>query len=256
MMRGFIRWLALVGLLLALPGHGEVVPDGGELPGQVRIAPLLELVPGDVPPGYSHVADLNVYLTYGPTPSLGRIRAALAYAQSRLDRCRIHLRLRSVNRVLAPPLLAEWESLEFNQGLTPWELALFSVTPPHSAGIVYVRQVDWTIGRDGVTAIGYGDFLTRRTEYLADGRERAFFHERMAGHAVLGSSVGADSLAHELGHALLGLEHVGDRNNLMFRGLLARARDARLTESQCATGRANTPWVQPIPGRTNVAAVN
>ncbi|SCZ53428.1 hypothetical protein [Thiohalomonas denitrificans] len=234
--------------------RGEVVPDGSRLAGNISIGKSLRIPPADIPDGYGSFADLNIYLTSGNSPQPDRIAAALRLAQKKLDVCRIFLRVHSVNYVVGPPLLSEWESMEFNNGLSPWERAFFSLTPRRSAGVVFVKRLDWTIGRDGITAVGYGGYLEEETDYLKTSRDRLFYRNHMAGYAVLGRSVGESSLIHELGHALLGLRHVKDRSNVMFSGLLARDDDSGFNERQCARGRANYPWVRPVPDRQMVSA--
>jgi hypothetical protein len=239
------------GLLFGLTGlaagaSAEVAGDGSRLPGTVSIEHTTRLAHTPATDDYTHYAAINAYLTREHAPSLTEIRRQLARAQGVFDACRIQLRLVAVHQVAAPALFAEWESLEFNTGLSPWERALFSLTAPFSAGIVYVEQVDWTIGRDGIIAVGYGPFVVTDTEHLKSAQEQDFFRQRVAGHAVLGKSSGPWTLGHELGHAVLGLRHSERRDNIMFSGQLARTEGARLEEWQCAAGRANAPWVLPI----------
>lgn len=242
------RWLILLALSwpwLAVHAGGTVA-DGSKLPGAVFIDHRVNL-PLEYPSRfYTHVADLHVYLTAQHTRPLAGIKTELNRAQEKFDRCRIYLRLRSVNRLAAPPLLAQWESLEFGMGLTPWERALFVLAPAYSAGIVYVDSLDWTIGRNGITAVGYAPFIETETDYLKDDAERAFYRVHMAGHAVLGRHSGQWTLAHELGHALMNLRHVGDQGNVMFGGQMARNEKLGFSESQCEQGRANAPWVKRV----------
>lgn len=245
------RWLVpVLALWLASSGavRAEVVPDGSRLIGQVAIAETLHPAKPPIPDGFTHYADLNIFLAPGTAISPARIEASLERTQTRLTPCRIFLRVNSINRLSGPPLLAYWESMAFSDRLTDWERTLFSLTPPRSAGVVYVKALDWTIGIDGITAVGYGPYILRQTDYLRTPGERAFFRRHMAGYAVLGESVGQWTLAHELGHALMGLGHVGDRDNVMFSGQLARRNDPHFNEAQCARGRSNSPWVRPVPG--------
>lgn len=251
----------VVFLCLTLPSAAsvaELAADGSQLNGKVRVVNTLRFAATEPPARYSHVADLNFYVTGAHFLSYGEIATEVRRAQGKFDGCRIFLRIASLNFIAAPPLLSEWESLEFNNGLTEWERELFSQTPPFSAGVVYVHNLDWTIGRNGVTAVGYGGYIETETEYLATPQERAFFRERVAGHAVLGRSAGRWSLAHELGHAVMGLRHKqSDRNNIMFSGQLARGEDPAFDAAQCEQGRANRPWVRPArPTPASLAAAD
>lgn len=242
------NWLWIALLLSSISVHAGVVPDGSRLAGSIAIGKSQRVPPAEIPSGYSAFADLNIYLTQGNSPTPAELAAALRQAQNKLDTCRIFLRVRTINHVIGPPLLSDWESMEFNNGLSPWERSFFSLTPPRSAGIVFVRRIDWTIGRDGVTAVGYGAYIEHETDYLKTPQDRRFFRNQMAGYAVLGKSVGETSLVHELGHAVMGLRHVRDRSNIMFSGLLARDVNPGFNDRQCAEGRANYPWVKPVPG--------
>ncbi|WP_303906928.1 hypothetical protein [Thiohalomonas denitrificans] len=241
-------------LLGATATRGEVVSDGSRLAGNISIGKSLRVPPAHIPDGYSSFADLNIYLTPGNSPAPDRIASAFRLAQNKLDACRIFLRVRTVNYVIGPPLLSEWESMEFDNGLTPWERAFFTLTPRRSAGVVFVKRLDWTIGRNGITAVGYGGYIEEETDYLKTPRDRLFYRNHMAGYAVLGRSVGESSLIHELGHALMGLRHVEDRSNIMFSGLLARDEDPGFDKRQCAKGRANHPWIRPVSDRQMVSA--
>ena len=234
--------------------RGEIVPDGSRLAGSISIGKTLQLPSSGIPSGYPSFADLNIYLTRGNSPAPAELASALQQAQDKLDLCRIFLRVTTINYVIAPPLLSEWESMEFNNGLTQWERSFFNLTPPRSAGILFVKRLDWTIGRDGITAVGYGAYIEKETDYLETTRDQLFFRNRMAGYAVLGKSAGESSLVHELGHALMGLRHVKDRSNIMFSGLLARDADPGFEERQCAKGRANFPWVQPVASLRRTAS--
>ncbi len=238
--------LLVAAVKFSFPAVAEVAGDGSNLPGAVRIARTTHLPPPEPNPAYTHRATVNVYLTRQHAPSLGELRRQLARAQQKFDRCRIQLRLGAVHHLAAPDLLAEWESIEFNAGVTFWERTLFSLTVPFSTGIVYVERVDWTIGDDGVIAVGYGPFVVADSLYFADAAERAFFRRHVVGHAVLGRSSGVWTLAHELGHAVMGLRHSDDRDNVMFGGQLARSELVEFEEEQCARGRANAPWVQRV----------
>ncbi len=229
--------------------QGEVAPDGSRLRGNVHIDKTLRIPSSGIPSGYGYFADLNIYLTRGNSPAPEQIETAIARAQEKLDVCGIFLRVDTVNYVAGPPLLSEWESMEFNDGLTQWERTLFALTPRRSAGIVFVKRLDWTIGRDGITAVGYGRYIETETDYLKTAQDQRFFRNHMAGYVVLGKSIGESSLAHELGHALMGLRHVEDRANVMFSGLLARSAAPKFNARQCVAGRNNRPWVKPVPNR-------
>jgi hypothetical protein len=214
----------------------------------VRTVPLPEEKPL---PGYTHQAELDVFVTREDFPSLEQVLGMAAQAQKAFDACRVRLRVRSYTILAASDEFRAWESAElFSFGsVSDWEKAFFSLTRPRSAGVLFVESINLSVGLNGVTAVAYGPYMVRdlppEDRLIRDESEIPFFLERMAGYAVLGESARTSTLAHELGHAVLDLPHEpADQGNLMFpqydRG------GEGLTPAQCRRGLANAQRARPF----------
>lgn len=187
---------------------------------------------------YTHQTTLRIYFTQNHQMNQEELDRELRRAQKALDVCKIQLNVERVFYLKLADWLLEWESFEFNDGeVSDWEKEFFNWTPTHSAGLIFVDSLDWTIGDDGTTAVGYAPFVLENYEeerFTGEDIEgdRKFYHDRMMGHSVIGLARNKWTISHEIGHSLMNLKHSDDGRNIMF-PQAARYEHASFNQSQC-----------------------
>lgn len=157
----------------------------------IQIKPLEEKITGIETKGlkYQYKVELNIYMTAESTFSFNDITDQLIEAQRVFDSCKIKIEIRSMNQVMeANPWLTNWETIEFENGdITNWEKTFFTLTPKSSAGVLYVKSLDWSIDEDGIVAAAYSPFYLERGSVNGDNNEQSFYRDKMVGHSVLGN---------------------------------------------------------------------
>lgn len=217
--------------------------------GAVRFSDPIALPKRTPSKEFTHRASLTIYVTPENNPSLEELEKITNLAQSRLSRCQIFLDVDQKILVEGSPEFSQWESLEFNEGyLSEWERQFFSQVPLFSAGGLFVDSLDWTIGDDGIVAVGYGPFVLDSPGYFkGNEQDRQFYQNHMAGHFVLGKARSQWTFLHEVGHALMNLQHTEYRDNVMFPDYGdVKKINPTFSEEQCQQGRSNAPYVRPL----------
>ncbi|MCB0422949.1 MAG: hypothetical protein KDD61_18250, partial [Bdellovibrionales bacterium] len=192
---------------------------------------------------YEYVIQMNVYMTQVHWYSQEHLKQEFQLVQQALDVCKIKIEVKSVYDLAVPHWMTYWESFEFNEGeVTDWERYFFSKFPESDAGILFVKSIDWTIGTDGTTAVGNAPFAIEKG-LLKHSDEHQFYEDHIMGHAVVGKAGRSRwSMAHEIGHAILNLEHHDDPENIMFFSQL-RAQNSRFTQQQCDRAIQTSPKI-------------
>ncbi|MBL6991844.1 MAG: hypothetical protein ISR65_18825 [Bacteriovoracaceae bacterium] len=211
-----------------------------------------------IPSRYRYYFVLSVYSLSSQNLSKEQIKSRLAHAQSKFDDCGIYLGLDRIEYMNHPQWIEEWETFAFNNGeISEWETWFFSQIFPRQNGIIYVDSLNWTMEGQGTWATGYGSFIHKH--YQLDTASKVFYDDYMVGHVVMGLYRASWTLAHELGHAILNLEHVDNPKDLMFNGaqagtpqfdssgLLISDNNPRFTPKQCAKGILDNPRLLPNP---------
>lgn len=194
----------------------------------------------------THEIALNIYHFPEEEDEYLRLLDDLQTAQALVGECNIRLVLTKKHLLTGDTSLREFESLEFNGGkISEYEWSLFSLVPQYSNGIFLIESLDWTIGENGTVAVGYAPYILE-LEILETKEEEEFLVKHMSGHSVLGRARSSHTLAHELGHSLFNLRHVGDPTNIMYPYGFGRSPKARFSTEQCQKARSHQPWVKPL----------
>lgn len=199
---------------------------------------------------YTHMVELQavVLKSIGMTPS--DVRKIVKRAQRKFDKCQVELRLGEI-KTIDRPELEEWETFWFNSNqLTEQERWLAEAEVPKGPTLIFVNSLNWTLEGQGTWAAAYAPFLL---EHGAPNKK--FFREHMLGKVVIGKYRARWSVAHELGHALMNLQHLQHASNIMHTGagylspqfdsdyLMISNLDPNFTREQCEAGIAASPYI-------------
>lgn len=218
--------------------------------------PISKAVTVEQSGSYRYELPLNIYITTAQLGHLDRLLSDLNYAQKKYDKCQIKLSLSELIEVKDSTWLNEWESFWFanaNQ-LTNWEKSFFKNVKSSQINILLVESLNWTSAGQGTWGAGYAQFL--RNEIPSEA-EKLFFDQNAIGNVVIGDYRAESTLAHEIGHAGLNLEHSYDSKNIMnsiksyepieFKNSVAQiSTDLTFTAEQCAEGIKNNPFLRPV----------
>lgn len=180
---------------------------------------------------YTHQIDLDIYLFKGAKLDGQWLEKNLQRAQDALDQCGILLNIRQAYQMNTGEDWLEWEDVEFNSGeFSEWERTFFSQVESDSSGIIISNTLNWSDDPELYHGIGYAPFLPRYFDFTA--QQLSFYQRKMAGHVVLSKYAGEWTVIHEVGHAVMNLEHdEGNPHNIMFP--FYKASDATFSGEQC-----------------------
>jgi hypothetical protein len=251
----YLNFLFFLAVLLALLSEGVREVQSSEFS-------FNTLYYGKLPPhissDYTHYAAINVFFVQSSEVDLIEVKRVLAYAQQYFDRCNIYLHLGKAVALKAPAWFGEWENFWFdNDTITDWERNFFSLDLPDGNNLLLVDSLNWTLEGAGTVGSAYPSFLLDYY-FQDDPQSRRFFVERMEGDLVVGRYRARWTIAHELGHAVMNLQHVDDdQGDIMWNGVVAgtpqyqnyfllSAREPEFTEESCRRGRSNRPFVREL----------
>jgi hypothetical protein len=165
---------------------------------------------------YTHKIDLDIYVLKGAILGPKWLQKHLNRAQKLLDKCGIRLDIQTSVALENGSDWLEWEDIEFNSGqFSEWERTFFTKVKDYSAGIIMTNTLNWSDDPELYHGIGYAPFLTRFLQLTP--ADLDFYNHKVSGHVVLSKHAGEWTLIHEIGHAVLNLEHVeSDPTNIMF----------------------------------------
>lgn len=222
----------------------------------LSIEPISKTVTIDQSGNYRYELPLSIYTTTEQLANLDRLLSDLNYAQKKFDKCQIKLSLSELIEVKDSTWLNEWESFWFasSNQLTNWEKSFFQNVKSGQVNILLVESLNWTSAGQGTWAAGYAQFL--RNEIPSES-EKLFFDQNAIGNVVIGNYRAESTLAHEIGHAGLNLEHSYDTKNIMnsiksfepiqFKNNVAQiSTDLAFSDEQCAEGIKNNPFLRPV----------
>lgn len=220
------------------------------------LAPINKIIQLEQVASYNYELPIKLYVTSEQLARTDRLIEDLNYAQKRFDKCQIKLKVNEVLEVKNNKTLNEWESFWFGSGntLTDWEKSFFAVNDLNQANILLVDNLNWTVDGQGTWGVGYGPFLI---EELGQDSEKEFFINHGIGNVVIGNYRARSTLAHELGHAALGLTHTYDAKNLMSNyhsfepiqfidGVAQIPADLEFSQEQCNQGIKESIFLKPI----------
>lgn len=210
---------------------------------------------------YTHQADLNFIFLKSWNEERKNLPDIINRLQKSFDTCKIFLNIEGLynleNTEEVDFNLEEWETFWFNSDeISPYERVIFSKKLPGKNNVLFLDSLNFTLEGQGTMGIAYPQFLL--DHYLqGKSEQRSFFQERMMGNAVLGLYRARWTLAHELGHALMNLEHIEDDfQNIMWSGkehftpefdgyFLISNRKPEFSKAQCEKGYLS-PFIKVI----------
>lgn len=175
---------------------------------------------------YTHELAINiVYLTGYPLEGAARredLRRELGYLQERFDACGLKVNVAGLYEMQGPSWVSQWETFWYNSNsLSDHERFYFSHPDrPRGVTVLMVDSVNWTLAGQGTLGASYPRFRIEDGGAYDPSLVR-FYRERMLGSVVVGLYRARWTLAHELAHGVLELQHSDDPNDLMFSGVMA-----------------------------------
>lgn len=162
---------------------------------------------------YTHVLDLEV----SRATLLGEeeIAKEMKVTQEYFNQCGILIRYTFKREV--DPDLQDWEAFWYNDYKISDVENKFGMNnqfkKPH---LLFVDNVNWTLKGQGVWGVAYASYLLDQMKMPSETKD--FMLKNLMGLIVVGQYRAKWTVAHELAHAILNLEHIDDKNNIMDSG--------------------------------------
>lgn len=164
---------------------------------------------------YQKELAIDLYLTQGNT--FEEIHSSLQYAQKKLNKCSIKLKVEKLYRVYSYSDFELWETFTFNNfEITKWEQDFFRNAKKGNK-VLFLESLNWSFEGIGTWGFGYAPFTQEYFE-LENQNELELFKDKMIGAAVIGKYRAKWTLVHEIANAIFNIDHSYEANNIMNPG--------------------------------------
>ena len=158
---------------------------------------------------------VDLYMANGNT--LNEISTSFQYAQKKLNKCRIKLKVNNIYTISSYTDFKLWETFTFNNfEITQWEKDFFTVASKGNK-VLFLESLNWSYEGIGTWGFGYAPFIQEYFE-LENKEQLKLFKEKMIGTAVIGKYRAEWTLVHEIAHAVFNIDHSYLPNNIMNPG--------------------------------------
>ena len=164
---------------------------------------------------YKKSVTVDLYMANGN--SLEEIYSSFQYAQKKLNKCHIKLKLNKIYTISSYRDFKLWETFTFNNfEITQWEKDFFG-TAKKGNKVLFLESLNWSFEGIGTWGFGYASFTQEYFE-LENKDQLKLFKEKMIGTAVIGKYRAEWTLVHEIAHAVFNIDHTYLPNNIMNPG--------------------------------------
>jgi len=203
---------------------------------------------------YTYKAQLDIIALKSSGLTKKKIQKIISRAQNKFDKCDVEIQLGSI-KLLERPDLKDWENYWFTQDgeFTYYENWLASRKLPKTGiTLIFVDTLNWTIDGQGTWAAAYAPFLLEH-----ELPNKSFFKKKLQGTIIIGRYRATWTVAHELGHVLMNLEHFQDGRNIMHTGtgsfeppqfndnqFMISSLNPKFSKDQCKQGIKNSLYIK------------
>lgn len=163
---------------------------------------------------YSHSLELDISAAGDLTKDA--IEQEMKRTQKYFDQCGIQIQYNYIEKADIYPF-REWETFWFNHfELSPTEKEFAEIGHRSNAHLLFVDSLNWTLQGQGTWGAAYADYILDQLD--SNPEILPFVHEELVGLSVVGKYRADWTVAHELAHVVLNLQHTKSEQNIMHSG--------------------------------------